>query len=294
MKIKHHHYENVCLHDFILGLTEKLSCRDPEALEIHRATHGCVHRYTEPYRPHAPTPLTIKRFFDRMSHFIEKDSIVIAETGVSLFSAAEMLMPDGVTSIGQTFYGSIGYTVGATLGASMAAQDRRTVLFVGDGSFQVTGQDLSTMIRNHLKPIIFLMNNDGYTIERVICDRPTTISNPGTITSSSTYSEEGWALRSVRKGSLKMRWVRLSPRMASYSSKFTPGGWTVPSPSAVQVGRWQRQISSTDARRDPTQQVVSIKLCCAEIVLNRVSQILSLKLHSGSQSFVFGTRGRIR
>ena len=172
VKIKHHHYENVYLHDFILGLTDKLSRRDPETLEIHRATDGCVHRHTEPYRPHAPTALTIERFFDRMSHFIEKDSIVIAETGVSLFSAAEMLMPDGVTFIGQTFYGSIGYTVGATLGASMAAQDRRTVLFVGDGSFQVTGQDLSTMIRNHLKPIIFLINNDGYTIERVICDRP--------------------------------------------------------------------------------------------------------------------------
>ncbi len=172
VKIKHHNYENVALHDFVLGLTEKLSRREPETLEILCATHGCVHRHTEPYRPNAPTPLTIKRFFDRVSHFIEPNSIVIAETGVSLFSAAEMLMPDGVTFIGQTFYGSIGYTVGATLGASLAAQDRRTVLFVGDGSFQVTGQDLSTMIRNHLKPIIFLINNDGYTIERVICDRP--------------------------------------------------------------------------------------------------------------------------
>ena len=172
VKIKHHDYKNVYLHDFILGLTEKLSRREPETLEIQCATHGCVHRPTEPYRPHATTPLTIKRFFDRMSHFIKTDSIVIAETGVSLFSAAEMLMPDGATFIGQTFYGSIGYTVGATLGASMAAQDRQTVLFVGDGSFQVTCQDLSTMIRNHLEPIIFLINNDGYTIERVICDRP--------------------------------------------------------------------------------------------------------------------------
>jgi len=54
----------------------------------------------------------------------------------------------------------------------MAAPDRQVVLFVGDGSFQVTGQDLSTMIRNHLKPVIFLINNDGYTIERVISDRP--------------------------------------------------------------------------------------------------------------------------
>jgi indolepyruvate decarboxylase len=124
------------------------------------------------YQPDAPRPLTIKRFFDRMSHFIENDSIVIAETGVSLFSAAEMLMPEGATFIGQTFYGSIGYTVGATLGATMAAPDRHVALFVGDGSFQVTCQDLSTMIRNRLKPVIFLINNDGYTIERVITDRP--------------------------------------------------------------------------------------------------------------------------
>jgi indolepyruvate decarboxylase len=172
VKIKHHYYENVFLHDFINGLTKKLSRRDPATLDIQCSANGCVHRHTEPYRPDAPKPITIKRFFDRMSHFIENDSIVIAETGVALFSAAEMLMPEGATFIGQTFYGSIGYTVGATLGACMAAQERHAVLFVGDGSFQVTCQDLSTMIRNRLKPIIFLINNDGYTIERVICDRP--------------------------------------------------------------------------------------------------------------------------
>jgi indolepyruvate decarboxylase len=171
VKIKHHYYENVHLHDFILGLAEKLSLRDTATLDIRCAADGCVHRHTEPYQADALKPLTIKRFFDRMSHFIENNSIVIAETGVSLFSASEMLMPEGASFIGQTFYGSIGYTVGATLGAGIAAQDRHVVLFVGDGSFQVTCQDLSTMIRNHLKPIIFLINNEGYTIERVIIDR---------------------------------------------------------------------------------------------------------------------------
>lgn len=172
IKIKHHYYENVHLHDFILALTEKLSRRDTSKMDIQCATNNCVHRHTEKYMPDLQKPLTIKRFFDRMSHFIENNSIVIAETGVSLFSAAEMLMPEGATFIGQTFYGSIGYTIGATLGACIAAQDRKAILFVGDGSFQVTCQGLSTMIRNNLKPIIFLINNDGYTIERVIVDHP--------------------------------------------------------------------------------------------------------------------------
>jgi indolepyruvate decarboxylase len=172
VKIKQHFYENVYLYDFILGLTEKLSWRNPATMDIQCATDGCAHRITETYRPDAPKQITIKRFFDRVSHFIENNSIVIAETGVALFSAAEMLMPEGATFIGQTYFGSIGYTIGATLGAGMAAQDRRVILFVGDGSFQVTCQDLSTMIRNHLKPVIFLINNDGYTIERVISDHP--------------------------------------------------------------------------------------------------------------------------
>jgi indolepyruvate decarboxylase len=172
VKIKHHYFENVYLRDFILGLTAKLARRDAATLGIKRATDGCVHRHTEPYQPDAHQALTIKRFFDRMSHFVEKGSVVIAETGVSLFSVAEMLMPEGATFIGQTFYGSIGYTVGAALGVSMAAQDRRVVLFVGDGAFQETCQDLSTMIRYGCKPVIFLLNNDGYTIERVIVDRP--------------------------------------------------------------------------------------------------------------------------
>ena len=172
VKVKHHYFENVHLHDFIAGLTERLTHRDAATLNIKSASKTCVHRYTDPFLADAKKPLSIKRFFDRMSHFIQNNSIVVAETGVSLFSAAELLMPDGATFIGQTFYGSIGYTVGATLGAGIAATDRPVILFVGDGAFQVTCQDLSTMIRNHIKPIVFLLNNDGYTIERVICDHP--------------------------------------------------------------------------------------------------------------------------
>jgi indolepyruvate decarboxylase len=172
VKIKHHTYENVNLHDFIMGLSEQLLRRDTVSSKIQSAVNSCVHRNTKPYQPDTLKPLTIKRLFDRMSHFLQNESIIIAETGISLFSAAETLMPQGATFIGQAFYGSIGYTVGATLGAAVAAEDRQIILFIGDGAFQVTCQDVSTMIRYGLKPIICLINNDGYTIERVIVDRP--------------------------------------------------------------------------------------------------------------------------
>jgi len=98
-------------------------------------------------------------------------------------------MPTGTTFISQTFYGSIGFTVGATLGVCAALENsppRPVFLFVGDGSFQVrchwlfslydtctkkvTCQDISTMIRNGYNPCVFLLNNNGYSVERCIID----------------------------------------------------------------------------------------------------------------------------
>ncbi|KAJ5221869.1 uncharacterized protein N7469_010756 [Penicillium citrinum] len=45
---------------------------------------------------------------------------------------------------------------------------RRMILFIGDGSFQMTAQEVSTMVRHKLGVIIFVICNDGYTIERMI------------------------------------------------------------------------------------------------------------------------------
>ena len=75
-------------------------------------------------------------------------------------------LPPNCTFVGSINWGSIGYSVGALLGALTAAPDRRHLLFIGDGSFQVSAQELSTILRHDHKPVIFLINNGGYTIER--------------------------------------------------------------------------------------------------------------------------------
>lgn len=69
-------------------------------------------------------------------------------------------------------YGSIGWSVGATLGYAQSVPEKRVIACIGDGSFQVTCQDVSTMIRCGQKTIIFLINNGGYTIEVEIHDGP--------------------------------------------------------------------------------------------------------------------------
>jgi len=79
-----------------------------------------------------------------------------------------MPLPPDTDVISQALWGSIGYSLPATFGSLLAAPERRHILFIGDGSFQLTVQELSSILRHHLKPIIFLLNNDGYTIERLI------------------------------------------------------------------------------------------------------------------------------
>ncbi len=91
--------------------------------------------------------------------------VLVAEDGTSYASLGLQLPPD-CTFVAQVIWGSIGYSVGSLLGTLTAAPDRRHLLFVGDGSFQLTAQEVSTMLRHDYKPVIFLINNGGYTIER--------------------------------------------------------------------------------------------------------------------------------
>lgn len=113
-------------------------------------------------------PLTQETYFNMMQDFIQLDDVLIAEQGTSFFGAYDLALYKDNTFIGQPLWGSIGYTLPATLGTQIANPHRRNVLLIGDGSLQLTVQSLSTMIRQDLKPIIFVINNDGYTVERMI------------------------------------------------------------------------------------------------------------------------------
>jgi len=109
-------------------------------------------------------------FWPRISQFIRSEDVVVTETGTSSFGALEMPLPAKAIYLSQILWGSIGWATGAMVGAALAARERglkgRTLLFTGDGSLQLTIQELSTAMRHGLKPILFVLNNKGYTIER--------------------------------------------------------------------------------------------------------------------------------
>ncbi|CAH6722373.1 pyruvate decarboxylase [[Candida] jaroonii] len=116
--------------------------------------------------------LTQEWLWTRVSSWFREGDIIITETGTSAFGIVQSKFPNNTIGISQVLWGSIGYTVGATLGAVMAAEEidpnKRVILFVGDGSLQLTVQEISTMVKWNTKPYLFVLNNDGYTIERLI------------------------------------------------------------------------------------------------------------------------------
>ncbi|MFI1380046.1 alpha-keto acid decarboxylase family protein [Embleya sp. NPDC020886] len=113
-------------------------------------------------------PLTQAALWDRFAAYVRPGDVVVAEQGTSFFGVIDTRMPAGVTVVGQVLWSSIGYTLPAALGTCVAAPDRRTLLAIGDGSFQLTAQELGTIARVGAAPVILVVNNGGYTIERAI------------------------------------------------------------------------------------------------------------------------------
>jgi indolepyruvate decarboxylase len=116
-------------------------------------------------------------FWHRIGRFIAPGDVIVAENGTSLAGLSRLKLPEGCDFVSQPIWGAIGYTLPALLGTSLAAPDRRHLLFIGDGSFQLTGQELSTILRHGLKPVIFLLNNQGYTIERLILGKTSSFND---------------------------------------------------------------------------------------------------------------------
>jgi indolepyruvate decarboxylase len=141
-------------------LTKNLRTRPVSATRRPRSlTHG---------ESSVDASFTHVTFWRHVERFLEPGDVLVSDTGTSFFASSNLNLPEETTFIGQPIWGSLGYALPAVLGTCLAAPDRRHLLFLGDGAFQMTAQELSTILWRDLNPIIFLLNNDGYTIERLI------------------------------------------------------------------------------------------------------------------------------
>ena len=114
-------------------------------------------------------PLTQDAYWKAIQNFLRPGDVLVVEDGASSNGMGRLVVPEDCTYItGAYVWCSIGYATGALLGAILASPGRRHILFTGEGSLQMTVQELSTVMRHDLKPLIFVINNAGYTVERAV------------------------------------------------------------------------------------------------------------------------------
>jgi indolepyruvate decarboxylase len=159
VRIGRHTYEDVYLRDFLPALAQAF---DPNG----NAGAILSDLPAASFEPEQGKSITADRFFERLNCYLDRDIILVADTGDTTFQILKMNRRD--RSVLQSYYLSIGYSLPAALGVALAAPECKTVLTIGDGAFQMTANEVSTIVRNQIPVTIFVLNNDGYVIERML------------------------------------------------------------------------------------------------------------------------------
>ena len=152
-------YEDIKMSDLLEAITKLIP---PKNIEIDKPNIGYKQRSAD------VVPLTTDYVYSRIQSFIKENDIVISDIGSITYGIAQMRFLESVDVQLQTIWGSIGWATPAALGASIAKPKSRVVLITGDGAHQVTGMEIGTMLRYGVKPIVIVMNNNGYATERLL------------------------------------------------------------------------------------------------------------------------------
>ena len=168
LDVKTHSYGNVRFDEFCKAL-----------LDI-RLTHGSsIGKFKQSetiqdasFTPKEDTDITTARFFHKINSMLTKDMAVCADIGDSIFGASDLTVHHANHFLGNAFYTSMGFSIPAALGVQTALPNTRPIVLVGDGAFQMSVSEISTIIDRGLNPIIFVLNNGGYTTERFLLDGP--------------------------------------------------------------------------------------------------------------------------
>ena len=165
LRISHHHYRHVGLKEYVEGLNaanmKAVSREIPDSLVL-KQTFDSGEQVNE------NDPLRTSRMMAMLNRRLDSEVIVVADVGDSLFAATELTIHDRGEFLSPAYYTSMGFSIPAALGAATARPKHRVVVLVGDGAFQMTGQELSTLIASGHAPLIIVLDNHGYGTERYL------------------------------------------------------------------------------------------------------------------------------
>lgn len=163
-------FTGVALAEFLSDLAKKVQT-NTATLTQYKRLHRTAALAAADVDP--TTPLSRVEMWRQIEQDLDSKTTLLVETGDSWLNGMYTRLPGGARFEIEMQYGSIGWSVPASFGYGMGLEpDRRLVSVIGDGSFQLTAQEVSNMIRHGQETLIFLVNNHGYVIESAIHDGP--------------------------------------------------------------------------------------------------------------------------
>lgn len=165
-------FTGVSLADFLSDLAKKVQANDA-TLTQYKRLRGTASVAPRPAAEDTSAPLSRVEMWRQIEEALDSDTTLLVETGDSWLNGMYTRLPGGARFEIEMQWGSIGWSVPASFGYAMGLEEgRRLVSVIGDGSFQLTAQEVSNMIRHRQEIVIFLVNNRGYVIESAIHDGP--------------------------------------------------------------------------------------------------------------------------
>jgi indolepyruvate decarboxylase len=125
-----------------------------------------VVKQTETFEPKPNVKITSSRLFSKIDSVLNRSMAICADIGDSLFGATSLTVHHSHQFLSPAFYSSMGAAIPYALGLQTILPEVRPIVIVGDGAFQMSCTELSTIANKKMNPIIFVLNNDGYTTER--------------------------------------------------------------------------------------------------------------------------------
>lgn len=155
-------FTGVTLGDMLEGLTKRVGASSNLSIKSSQSVMPIVGAATD--------PTSSDNFYPRLQSLLKSGDVLVVETGTCIMHTTPMLLPDGVGFQTQTLWGSIGWATPAAEGVCMANKKGRTILVTGDGSHQLTANEIGVMGRYGIKPIIFVLNNNIFGVENVLSE----------------------------------------------------------------------------------------------------------------------------
>ncbi|HKI98967.1 MAG TPA: thiamine pyrophosphate-dependent enzyme [bacterium] len=160
----HHRYEHVPM----TGMVTALAGLGPDAPRPAPAV-----RKASAAAPAAPVPradgaLTTDGVIAAVREVEQSSYSFLSDIGDAWFVGLEL---DADVFMAAGYYATMGFAVPGALGAAVAEPARRPFVIVGDGAFQMTGNELATLARLGVDATVLLLNNNNYKMLEVL-DQP--------------------------------------------------------------------------------------------------------------------------